>query len=120
MELLEITGGCFCGAVRYHATAPPMQQLVCHCANCRRATGAPSVAWVTFPNDSFSLRQGDLAAYRGQNGAVWTFCAGCGTTVTYTHPQRPEKIYVTVGSLDDPDAFPPTRYANQAEKLSWT
>jgi hypothetical protein len=119
VETVEIPGGCFCGEIRYRSTARPVHQTVCHCANCRRAAGAQSVAWVTFQVGSFAYRQGEPARYRAENGAVWSFCGRCGTTLTYQHDHRPDEIDVTTGSLDDPEAFPPTRGVNLDEKLSW-
>jgi hypothetical protein len=41
------TGGCLCGAIRYHIAAPPVEALYCHCRICQRAHGAPVVAWLT-------------------------------------------------------------------------
>src|SRR5206468_9902663 len=37
----EITGGCFCGAVRYRVSATTRDVSHCHCSICRRTTGAP-------------------------------------------------------------------------------
>jgi hypothetical protein len=42
-----ITGGCYCGKVRFRVSGPNLRQSNCHCANCRRAAGAQSVAWIT-------------------------------------------------------------------------
>ena len=39
------TGGCLCGAIRYRITGAPVEALYCHCRMCRRAHGAPVVAW---------------------------------------------------------------------------
>jgi hypothetical protein len=41
-----IEGGCLCGAVRYRVNESPRSQGTCYCENCRRAAGAPSVAWI--------------------------------------------------------------------------
>src|SRR6266540_3519747 len=119
MERLEVDGGCFCGAVRYRATARSIGQVICHCANCRKAAGAQSVAWVTFPAESVTYQQGEPSSYRAENGAVWSFCGRCGTTLTYRHDHRPAEVDVTTGSLDDAEAFPPTKGVNLDEKLSW-
>ena len=43
---MKITSGCMCGAVRYEAVGEPMTVAYCHCASCRRHTGAPVVAFV--------------------------------------------------------------------------
>jgi len=40
-------GGCLCGAVRYRMVGAPLSSAICHCASCRRASGAPTVAWLT-------------------------------------------------------------------------
>ena len=34
-------GGCLCGAVRFSVAGPLRDVLICHCAECRRWTGAP-------------------------------------------------------------------------------
>ena len=119
METLGIRGGCFCGQVRYQATARPSSQTLCHCANCRRAAGAQALAWVTFPAASFTYVAGTPASYRAPNGALWSFCPRCGTTLTYRNDGRPNEVDVTTGSLDDPDAFAPTRDTFMDEKLCW-
>ena len=79
MKGQPITGGCYCGNVRFRATHKPMHQANCHCANCRRATGAQAVAWMTVPQSSFEIEKGKLKRYRTETGAIRTFCAVCGT-----------------------------------------
>src|SRR5688500_16383629 len=119
MESPVIQGGCFCGTIRYQATARPTEQTVCHCANCRRAAGAQSVAWVTVPLERFAYLRGTPASFRAENGAEWSFCARCGTTLTYRTDRRPGELDVTTGSLDDPAAFPPTKDTNLDARLPW-
>ncbi len=41
-----VTGGCMCGAVRYEAIGELLGVGHCHCASCRRHTGAPVVTFV--------------------------------------------------------------------------
>ena len=43
-----LTGRCFCGAIRFTASAEPFQVSWCHCKDCRRQTGAPAVVWAGF------------------------------------------------------------------------
>ena len=35
----QISGGCQCGAVRYHATAVLDTSHICHCRMCQKAVG---------------------------------------------------------------------------------
>ncbi len=119
VEKSEITGGCLCGAIRYRAVGTPMHQALCHCGNCRRAAGAQSVAWVTFKTDQVEFVQGERSQYKSETQATWSFCGTCGTTLSYENDRRPGDIDLTVGSLDDPELFPPNRQTFEDEKLSW-
>jgi hypothetical protein len=40
-----VTGGCLCGSVRYQTAMPVSPPAFCHCASCRRASGADAMAW---------------------------------------------------------------------------
>jgi hypothetical protein len=119
MTELGIQGGCFCGAIRYRATSPPRISTICHCADCRRASGAASVAWVTFPAERFAFVEGEPSRYRSSPPVVRTFCGRCGTPLTYRSDERAHEIDVTTASLDEPEAFPPTKHVFPEQKLSW-
>ena len=114
-----ITGGCYCGEVRFRAGGPPLYEANCHCANCRRAAGAQSVAWITVKLTKFGFDKGNPKRYQTETGAYRTFCGSCGTSLTYEHAGRPNEIDITTGSLDDPARFPPNRDVFPEEKLSW-
>jgi len=64
MANAPIEGGCCCGQVRFRTDGPVKFQSICFCGNCRRAVGAQSVAWVTFPAGCFSFLRGNQARYR--------------------------------------------------------
>ena len=115
----ETAGGCLCGAIRYRATGEPIHRTMCHCDNCRRATGAQSVAWVTFKTDQVDFQQGERSRYRSETQAIWSYCSACGTTLSYQNDRRTGEIDLTVGSLDNPEEFPPRGNAFEEEKLSW-
>ena len=112
-------GGCLCGKVRYRVAGNPRTSAICHCVSCRRASGAQSVAWLTFPSEAFSFVSGDPAEYRSSVEVSRTFCGGCGTSLTYRHDRDPDFIDVTTASLDLPDEFPPTRHVWLEDKVSW-
>ena len=113
-----IEGGCLCGAVRYRASGAPIVSLICHCATCRRAVGAPLVGWLTVPAAGFAWTRGAPAAYASSPGVERTHCAACGTSLGWAGV--PGEIDVTLASLDDPEAAPPVRETWLAHRLSWT
>ena len=112
-------GGCLCSKVRYRVAGGPQTSAICHCFSCRRASGAQSVAWLTFPFESFSFASGDPAEYRSSAEVSRTFCDECGTSLTYRHDGDPGFIDVTTASLDLPNEFPPTHHVWLEDKISW-
>jgi hypothetical protein len=78
-------GGCICGAIRYRVAGEPTNTMICHCQSCRRVAAAPVVAWVTFPKARFELLRGHPAEFRSSPPVRRTFCAACGTPLTYEH-----------------------------------
>jgi hypothetical protein len=112
-------GGCLCGAVRYQLTGAVGNPCFCHCASCRRASGAPMVPWGTFARDRVRITHGTLSEFRS-SPQVWRgFCARCGTSLTYRHAARAAEIDVTLATLDDPTAIAPLMHVWVAERLPW-
>ena len=112
-------GGCLCGAVRYRITSAPTALVVCHCRSCRRAAGAPSLAWAIFRATDFAFIRGEPAKFTSSPGVERGFCADCGTTLTYADADRPEVADVTTATFDNPDAFAPTKEIWLEEKIAW-
>lgn len=113
-------GGCQCGAIRWRGQAPVANLCFCHCESCRRASGAPFVAWGTFSLDGgFAIVRGALALQSSSPRVRRGFCSGCGTTLTYFHADRPGEIDVTLASLDEPGRLAPERHIWVADKLPW-
>jgi hypothetical protein len=112
-------GGCACGAVRYRITAETRDVTHCHCTICRRTSGAPFVTWLTVPASAFTILAGRPAERRSSPQAVRTFCATCGTALTFREAERPRSIDVTAGSLDAPDLIAPRDHTFVRSKLPW-
>ena len=114
-----LTGGCFCGAVRFELDLPSRFCTHCHCENCRRAHGAAFVTWVTFPVDSFSVTKGALIERQSSPGVTRGHCAECGTTMTYTNDRWPDDIDVTATCLDHPGTIKPDSHIWIEDKQPW-
>ena len=111
-----VTGGCRCGALRYRLDAVPSGTHVCHCRMCQKAGGAPFIAFL--PTSSFVITRGALSIFKSSDIAERGFCAACGTPLTYRF--LPGNLTsVTLGSLDDPNAFvPDTQYGTES-RVTW-
>jgi hypothetical protein len=112
-------GGCLCGAIRYQITGTPRSSVICHCASCRRASGAPTVAWLTVDRDRFEVLRGATRAFNSSPGVIRRFCADCGSALTYENSKSPATIDITTASLDDPGAFPPTVEVWLDHRIFW-
>ncbi len=116
----EYTGGCLCGAVRYRAAAEPRYATHCHCAMCRRSSGAPMVTWVAFPTASLTYTLGAPRLYRSSDTAERGFCAACGSQLTFRYQEGSDEIDISAGSLDDPDAIiAPRDHLWTSSQVAW-
>ncbi|MDI1295400.1 MAG: GFA family protein [bacterium] len=114
-----LTGGCQCGAIRYEATGDPVYSAICHCADCRKSTGAMMVGWALFPEGQLRVT-GDPIRYQSSENATRHFCAICGTGLFYTNPVVfPDMIDIQTATLDDLSALPPAIHVQYAEAPPW-
>lgn len=112
-------GRCLCGAVTFEAAGRPLWSAVCHCESCRRATAAPSVAYVGFPEEMVLVHGDALRTYASSPGVERTFCGICGTSISYRSTRWPGEVHLFTASFDDPEAFPPDRHVYEGERLEW-
>ena len=114
-----LKGGCFCGSIRYEARGAPTQETNCHCSICRRTTAAPFVTWFTVLRNVFRFVSGVPQRFQSTPKGVRSFCARCGTQLTFEHEDFADEIDVTTCSLDDPERLPPLDHSWVSSKLSW-
>jgi len=114
-----ITGGCFCGKLKYQIDTGSYTALNCHCGMCRRISASPYVTWIVVPDDKFKLIEGSPAKLSSSNGGTRGYCSDCGTPITCVNTKHPGIIDVTVGSLDNPEQHKPTLETHVDTKLSW-
>lgn len=113
-------GGCQCGAVRYEVNGTPQHVALCHCADCRKSSGAPAVAWAAFAEDEFKLLQGELTDFNSSGAAMRSFCPQCGTGIAYRNADMlPGIVDVQSATLDDPSVFALQCQIQTAERIDW-
>jgi hypothetical protein len=121
MARLEVSGSCYCGAVRFTARFPTRFVAHCHCRNCQRAHGAPMVTWAGVVDERFRLESGEaeLIAYATDTGATRSFCRVCGTTLFYRSPRWPGEVHVAAVNFDGPLDREPQAHVYADRAPSW-
>ena len=114
-----LTGGCYCGQVRYETGETPFHETICHCPDCRRIAGTPTVAWFSVPVASLRFTAGEPVRFNSSPGVMRGFCGRCGTHLTFQQADLPDEIDVTIGSLDEPDQVTPRDHTRTRNKLAW-
>lgn len=114
-----IEGGCLCGAVRYRATGTPYHLTNCHCTLCRKASAAPFVSWASFKAADVEFTKEMPTQYASSAKAVRSFCAKCGTPLTFQLIEHPEEVDVTICSMDKPEDSAPQDHVWGQRQLSW-
>ncbi|SRR5581483_4290361 len=95
-------GTCYCGAVEIEATGPPLGMGYCHCANCRKYSGAPVNAFALWKIDNVKVTRGadSLGHFQSSEISDRRFCTKCGADVMIDHPK--------LGLIDVRSGLPPT------------
>ena len=122
--IFPVEGGCDCRYIRYAMMTAPLVVNCCHCRWCQRETGASFAVNAVIEADRVVLKSGQPQVIEtpSQSGygqriarcpkcwiAVWSNYAGSG----------PATKVLRVGTLDDPDRFPPLVHVYVTSKQPW-
>ncbi|GEP56995.1 hypothetical protein RSO01_41610 [Reyranella soli] len=118
------TAQCACGAIKFEFNTDPTFVAVCHCLDCKKASGGEAATFFGVPEDDFSLVGGQPKAfhYTAQSGRGLdrNFCPDCGARVFSSNLEGfPGLIFVTLGSLDKPDSVKPMLEMFTKRRLNW-
>jgi hypothetical protein len=114
------SGGCHCGAIRYSVEGEPRHSSVCHCADCRRTTGALTTAWVGYPVEALEVERGSPRSYASSEAVERRFCEACGTSLFYFNERfLPGMVDILTATFDEPESLPPRVHVQVADALPW-
>ncbi len=117
-------GGCTCRHLRYRMESEPMIVHCCHCRWCQRETGSAFVINAMIESERLKVIDGEpeLITIPSESGkgqrvarcphckiALWSHYAGLGDLASF----------VRVGTLDNPDHFPPDVHVFTESKQPW-
>jgi hypothetical protein len=118
MKAETICGGCLCGSIRFEAKGTPYNITHCHCVDCRRSSAAAFVTWASFRRKDFRFTKGQPREVEWAD-RLRTFCAQCGTPLTFLDNRDSEEIDITVCSFDDPNVVQPEDHTWVEDQLRW-
>lgn len=87
------SGSCLCRGVTFRVSGAPLRVGICHCADCRKSSGAPFAAYAVWPMEAYEQQTGYTSTYANRS-----FCTTCGGRVAWLSDGEAE---VTIGSLDE-------------------
>lgn len=117
-------GGCACGSVRYRMTSTPLFVHCCHCRWCQRESGAAFALNALIEADRVEKLSGEVVAMdtpsNSGKGQIIVRCRDCRVTLWSHYAGAGKRMsFVRVGTLDDPDRFPPDLHIFTESKQPW-
>ncbi len=112
MNLIDITGTCHCGNVKYTAQVDAEKIIACHCVDCQIMSAAPFRVVAPIPSENFHLN-GNVRHYiktaESGNRRVQAFCPDCGTHIYASAAEKsPASYNLRVGTSDQRAELQPT------------
>ena len=107
---MKISGGCYCGSLRYEANGDVEASIQCHCRECQYITGGNPNVIMIMPLSGFVFVKGIPKTFKKKDiekAVTRLFCENCGTGIGTKNPNRPNSIILKVGTFDDPSIFKP-------------
>jgi len=119
-EQSTVAGSCFCGAVRFEVDLPTLFCGHCHCSMCRRSNGAAFVTWFAVDPSRFRVLEGStLVRHPSSEHGTRTFCGRCGSPLFCENSLHPERIDITLASMEGPIDRAPQAHFYFDCRASW-
>jgi hypothetical protein len=115
----NLTGHCYCGAVKFEITGKSDWVGHCHCESCRRQSGSVMTTFAGFKLEQVSFTGATPKSTSSEDGATRRFCGDCGSPVSYEYRNRPGEIHLQLGLFDDLESLVPQDHSFLEEKPGW-
>lgn len=101
----EYSGGCQCGAVRFHATELKDNPHICYCRMCQKAMGNFFAPLMGVRHEHLTWTRGKPSEFMSSDEAARGFCEKCGTPLYYRGIGS-EHVNISMGAFDEPHLIP--------------
>jgi hypothetical protein len=118
----QLRGSCLCGEVTYTAPSKPLQVVACHCALCRKLTGAALSVYVVSRTEYFQVDDpsSQLRRHQVTERTSRSFCGVCGSPLFNQNPSSyPGLTMLYLGSTDSPELHEPAIQIFCESRLPW-
>jgi hypothetical protein len=122
------TGGCTCGHVRYKMNSKPLIVHGCHCRLCQGQSGASFAVNALVEASRVEITKGEVVEVTVESpsgtGQRIARCPKCQVAVWSSYLVFGGNLgelvhFIKVGTLDDPDQFPPDVHIYTSTKQPW-
>jgi hypothetical protein len=119
-----VTGGCFCGAVRYRLLTAPLFCHACHCSDCHKHTGSVFACYTSIEAEylsSIGSTAAQVTTSVSSSGLERrsVSCPKCGTKLWTSSDENPVTVDVRTGTLDHPELMEPDLHAFIESRIPW-
>ncbi len=108
-QVIDHTGSCLCGAVKYSISGQLRDVVNCHCSQCRRSHGHYAAYTAADHGQIKMIEDRGLAWYESSNHARRGFCRECGSSLFWA-PYKKNYLCISAGSLDAPTELTTTKH----------
>lgn len=115
---MALTGHCMCRAVTWTCSGEVTRNLVCHCADCQRATSSPFTAFLGLRPEHVNWT-GEIVHYESSPGTLRGFCPSCGTRLYFRSDKWPSEIHLHAATMTDPGDYRPHAQVLIRSRAKW-
>jgi hypothetical protein len=118
-EDTRLGGRCRCGAVRYEVLDAFRYAAICHCSECRAATGSAFKPFAGIEREKLTITKGfEHLAVFGEDDLNDTRCGACGCFL-FSVVRDGAFVHVAMGSLVGVPTIRPTHHIFVGSKAPW-
>lgn len=115
----SLRGRCLCGQVQYQVEDHFRYALICHCSQCRLATGSAFKPFAGIEREFLRVLEGAIGVTRyGDESTFDARCNSCGSLL-FSVVRDGAYVHVPLGSLLDEPSIRASAHIHVSSKASW-
>ncbi|MRW85363.1 GFA family protein [Pseudoduganella sp. FT26W] len=114
-------GRCLCGGIRYRAALPVFHASHCYCTMCQKQHGAAAGSYANVASAGLVIEHGAalITEYASSDDGRRDFCRVCGSTLFWRSTAAPDRVAITLGTMEPAYSGPVERELFVEHKPAW-